>query len=384
MEGGARAPFSGRAINQGCMFVADRDIGRYRDWLGCYPDAQGALTIGQRLPLDRWSILIGGAYSDGVDAEFRETLLDWDGAGYTGYALHTPGCFIVPHGPTVPYGTSWDDFERVADGSLRVDGVAVSDLYRMMGRRIRALCRKAGKSIAEVVMRPNHEGMNQDTKLRLAGPNGERQLYLVGAANGRTTEQITDTYNAAVARWANGLWEGAEHRIPIALSPAMLRDPPEVPEVGYEAWLGGPATGIYDLICFSFHPRPSLLPDDEAMHDLVTNTETSDVWNPAKALATARSTAAKEQRVVKACSLEVSCRLEAPYLSGDLSRYAPVIQLFYDFMDQNAQDVAFINAHNINSFDPDWATGKVRSEADLVHWREYVATFRRLHGRSPD
>ena len=40
-------------------------------------------------------------------------------------------------------------------------------------------------------MRPNHEGMNQDTKLQLAGPNGERQLYLVGAANGRTTEEIT-------------------------------------------------------------------------------------------------------------------------------------------------------------------------------------------------
>jgi hypothetical protein len=250
----------------------------------------------------------------------------------------------------------------------------------MKGRRIRLLCREAGKNITEVVMRPNHEGMNQDTKLRLAGPNGERQLYLVGAANGRTTEQITATYNAAIARWAAGLWDGAEHRIPIALSPAMLREPAVVPEVGYEEWLGGPAAGVYDLVCFSFHPRPSLMPTDAAMCDLVTSTTASGIWTPAKAIAAARATAASEGRVVKACSLEVSCRLEERYLSGDLSRYAAVIELFYDFMYRNVEDVAFINAHNINSFDPDWALGKVGTEVDLAHWRAYVAAFRRRHG----
>ena len=42
-------------------------------------------------------------------------------------------------------------------------------------------------------------------------------------------------------------------------------------------------------------------------------------------------------------------------------------------MYQHVEDVAFINAHNINSFDPDWAVGKVGTEADLAHWREYVA-----------
>lgn len=380
-DGGTKAPFSGRATNHGCMFIADADIELYRRWLGCYPDAQGALTIARRSSLDDWATLIGGTYSAGVDSDRTETLLDWGGAGYTGHALRTPGCFIVPHGPTVPYGTKWGDFERVADGSLRVDGIAVTDLYRMMGRRIRALCREAGKDLAEVVMRPNHEGMNQDTKLRLAGPSGERQLYLVGAANGRTTEQVTATYNAAVARWAVGLWEGAEHRIPIALSPAMLREPAEVPEVGYEEWLGGSAAGVYDLVCFSFHPRSSLMPNDAAMHDLVTSATANGVWTPAKALAAARATAARERRVIKACSLEVSCRLEEQYLSGDLSRYPAVIELFYDFMYQNVEDVAFINAHNINSFNPDWAAGKVRSEADLDHWRQYVAAFRRRHGR---
>ena len=379
-DGGTKAPFSGRTINHGCMFVADRDIALYRQQLGCYPDAQGALTVGQGLPLDSWPSVIGGPYADGVGADRSGTLLDWGSAGYTGHALRTPGCFIVPHGPTVPYGTDWSDFERVADGSLKVDGVALADLYRMMGQRIRALCREAGKNITEVVMRPNHEGMNQDTKLRLAGPNGERQLYLVGAANGRTTEQITATYNAAIARWAAGLWEGAEHRIPVALSPAMLREPAEVPEVGYEDWLGGPAAGVYDLVCFSFHPRPSLMPTDAAMYDLVTSTTASGIWTPAKAIVAARATAASEGRVVKACSLEVSCRLEKQYLSGDLSRYAAVIELFYDFMYRNVEDVAFINAHNINSFDPDWAVGKVGTEVDLAHWRAYVAAFRRRHG----
>ena len=191
-DNGTRAPFSGRSINHGCMFVADAQIERYRDRLGCYPDAQGALTIAQNLRPDSWDKIIGGPYPAGVSSDRSGTLLDWDGAGYTGHALRTPGCFVVPHGPTVPYGTTWSDFERVADGTLKIDGVGVTDLYRLMGRRIRALCRDAGKDIAEVVMRPNHEGMNQDTKLQLAGPNGERQLYLVGAANGRTTEEITD------------------------------------------------------------------------------------------------------------------------------------------------------------------------------------------------
>lgn len=362
------------------MFVADGDIELYRQRLGCYPDAQGALTVRQGLPLDSWPSLIGGRYGDGVHSDRSGTLLDWGGAGYTGYALRTTGCFIVPHGPTVPYGTSWSDFERVANGSLKVDGVPIADLYRMMGRRIRTLCQEAGKDIAEVVMRPNHEGMNQDSKLKLAGPSGERQLYLVGAANGRTTEQITATYNAAVARWAAGLWEGAEHRIPIALSPAMLREPDEVPEVGYEEWLGGPAAGIYDLVCFSFHPRPSLMPTDAAMRDLVASSTVGGIWTPAKAVAAARAASARERRTVKACSLEVSCRLEERYLAGDLSRYAAVIELFYEFMYRHVADVAFINAHNINSFDPDWAVGKVLTEADLAHWREYVSAFRRLHG----
>ena len=152
--------------------------------------------------------MIGGPYGDGVRPDRARTLLDWDGAGYTGHALRTPGCFVVPHGPTVPYGISWSDFERVADGTLKVDGVAIADLYRMMGRRIRVLCQEVGKDLAEIVMRPNHEGMNQDSKFELAGPNGEQQLYLVGAANGRTTEQITATYNAAVARWATGIVGG--------------------------------------------------------------------------------------------------------------------------------------------------------------------------------
>ena len=49
-DNGTRAPFSGRSINHGCMFVADAQIERYRDRLGCYPDAQGALTIAQRSP----------------------------------------------------------------------------------------------------------------------------------------------------------------------------------------------------------------------------------------------------------------------------------------------------------------------------------------------
>jgi hypothetical protein len=160
----------------------------------------------------------------------------------------------------------------------------------------------------------------------------------------------------------------------------MLREPAEVPEVGYEEWLSGPAAGVYDLVCFSFHPRPSLMPTDAAMRDLVTSTTASGIWTPAKALAAARAAAAREGRVVKACSLEVSCRLEEKHLTGDLSRYAVVIELFYDFMYRSVEDVAFINAHNINSFDPDWAMGKVRTDADLAFWREYVSSFRRRHG----
>ena len=150
--------------------------------------------------------------------------------------------------------------------------------------------------------------------------------------------------------------------------------------MSYEAWLSGPATGIYDLVCFSFHPRPALMPTDEAMRDLVTSTNVRGVWTPAKALAAARAKAAEELRVIKACSLEVSCRLEKRYLAGDLSRYAAVIELFYEYMHGNADDVAFINAHNLNSFDPDWAVGKVRSDGDLQHWRDYVAAFRAWHG----
>ena len=383
VDGGSRAPFSGRGINRGCMFVADAEIELYRDRVGCYPDAQGALTIARGLPLASWASIIGGPYAEGLGADRSGTLLDWGGAGYTGHALRTPGCFVVPHGSTVPYGTTWSDFERVADGTLLVDGVKVADLYRLMGRRVRALCRDAGKDIAEVVMRPNHEGMNQDTKLQLAGAGGERQLYLVGAAAGKTTEEITSTYNAAVAQWARGLWEGAEHRIPIALSPAMARHPRAVPEVDYEAWMSGPAAGLYDLVCFSFHPRPSLMSDDAAMRDLVTSTTVSGIWNPAKALAAARAKAVEERRVIKVCSLEVSCRFEARYLAGDLSRYAAVIRLFYEFMERNAAEVAFINAHNVKSFDPNWAVGKVRGDADLRYWRDYVAAFKAMHGPPP-
>ena len=130
-----------------------------------------------------------------------------------------------------------------------------------MGERIRTMCEDAGKDITEVVMRPEprgHEPGHQAAACRLT--NGSQQLYLVGAANGRTTGEITETYNAAVARWAKALWEGAEHRIPIALSPAMARESDTVPEVTYAAWMSGPAAGIYDLVCFSFHPRPALMP----------------------------------------------------------------------------------------------------------------------------
>jgi hypothetical protein len=280
----------------------------------------------------------------------------------------------------VPYGIAWADFEKVADGTLSVGGVNIKDMYKLMGERIRAMCEEAGKDIAEVVMRPNHEGMNQDTKLRFALTNGSRQLYLVGAASGRTTGQITETYNAAVARWAKGLWEGAEHRVPIALSPAMAREPHAVPEVSYAAWMSGSAAGIYDLVCFSFHPRAEFMPDDAAMNDIVTSATIPGFWTPAKALAAARAKAAEENRVVKACSLEVSCRFEKQYLDDDLSRYDDVMRVFYDYMHENKDDVAFINAHNVRSFDPDWAVGKVSSDADLRHWRTYVSTFRTLHG----
>ena len=103
-------------------------------------------------------------------------------------------------------------------------------------------------------------------------------------------------------------------------------------------------------------------------------------WTPAKALAAARAKAAEENRVVKACSLEVSCRFEKQYLDDDLSRYDDVMRVFYNYMHQNRDDVAFINAHNVRSFDPDWAVGKVSSDADLRHWRTYVSTFKALHG----
>jgi hypothetical protein len=249
-----------------------------------------------------------------------------------------------------------------------------------MGRRIKKMCRDGSKDIAEVVIRPNHEGMNQDTKLQLALTNGSRQLYLVGAANGKSISQITEIYNAAVAQWAKGLWEGAEHRIPIALSPAMARETTAVPEVSYAAWMSGSAAGIYDLVCFSFHPRAEFMPDDAAMNDLVTSTTIPGLWTPAKALAAARAKATEESRVIKICSLEVSCRFEKQYIDDDLSRYGKVMKIFYKYMHQNRDDVAFINAHNIRSFDPDWAVGKTGSEANLHHWRSYVSTFRALHG----
>ena len=92
------------------------------------------------------------------------------------------------------------------------------------------------------------------------------------------------------------------------------------------------------------------------------------------------SQAAEERRVIKACSLEVSCRSEERYLDDDLSRYDNVMQIFYNYMYQNKEDVAFINAHNIRSFDPDWAVGKVGGDADLDHWRRYVSVFKALHG----
>jgi hypothetical protein len=225
-----KAPFSRRGINHGCMFVADDAIELYRRRVGSYPDAQGALTTAQDIPPDSWDKIIGGPYVDGVSSERSGTLLDWAAAGYTGHAFRTPGCVIVPHGPTVPDGITWADFEKVAEGTLSVGGVNIRDMDKRMGERIKTMCKEAGKDIAEVVMRPNHEGMNQDTKLRFALTGSSRQLYLVGAANGRTTSQITETYNAAVAQWAKGLWEGAEHRIPIALSPAMAREPDAVPE----------------------------------------------------------------------------------------------------------------------------------------------------------
>ena len=56
------------------------------------------------------------------------------------------------------------------------------------------------------------------------------------------------------------------------------------------------------------------------------------------------------------------------------------MQIFYNYMYQNKEDVAFINAHNIRSFDPDWAVGKVGGDADLDHWRRYVSVFKALHG----
>jgi hypothetical protein len=376
----AKAPFSRRGINHGCMFVADSEIELYRRRVGSYPDAQGALTIARGVPPDSWDRIVGGPCADGLGADRSGTLLDWAGAGCTGHAMRTPGCFIVPHGPTVPYGIAWADFEKVADGTLSVGGVNVRDMYRLMGERIRAMCEGARKDIAEVVMRPNHEGMNQDTALRFALTNGSRQLYLVGAANGRTTSQITETYNAAMAQWARGLWEGAGYRIPIALSPAMAREPSAVPEVSYSAWMSGSAAGIYDLVCFSFHPRARFMPDDAAMNDVVTSATVPGLWTPAKALAAARATAAEERRVVKACSLEVSCRFEERYLDDDLSRYAGVVQIFYNYMYQNKGDVAFINAHNVRSFDPDWAVGKVGGDANLDHWRKYVSVFKALHG----
>ena len=113
-----KAPFSRRGLNHGCMFVADDAIELYRRRVGSYPDAQGALTIAQDIPPDNWDKIIGGPYADGLGAERSGTLLDWVGAGYTGHAFRTPGCFIVPHGPTVPYGITWADFEKVADGTL--------------------------------------------------------------------------------------------------------------------------------------------------------------------------------------------------------------------------------------------------------------------------
>jgi hypothetical protein len=250
-----KAPFSRRGINHGCMFVADDAIELYRRRVGSYPDAQGALTFARDVPWDNWDRIIGGPYADGLGADRSGTLLDWAGAGYTGHALRTPGCFVVPHGPTVPYGIAWADFERVADGTLSVGGVNVGDMYRLMGERVRAVCEAAGKDIAEVVMRPNHEGMNQDTALRFALASGSRQLYLVGAASGRTVSQATETYNAAVAWWARGLWEGAGHRVPIALSPAMRREPETVPEVTYAAWMSGSAAGVYDLVSASASTR---------------------------------------------------------------------------------------------------------------------------------
>ena len=77
-DDGTKASFSRRTINHGCMFIADTDITLYRQRLGCHPDAQGALTIGQRLPLDNWPSVIGGPYGDGIRPDRARTLLDWD------------------------------------------------------------------------------------------------------------------------------------------------------------------------------------------------------------------------------------------------------------------------------------------------------------------
>lgn len=386
-----RAPRSNRPFNVGIFGSGTGDGTFYNTKMSYYPEIVGGNMIARYARCANWNEWMGGAVNVADIEPAAGTMWDiqtgphngpWardNLSGVTSARTWTVVMFTTLPGDAdradaLDYGASGNNRARWARG----------------GERLRKQLVRLGRDLDLVVGRPNWEGMNQTTALKLGGPtstawnnaNNNNPTAYSHPSQWYAKGLSTDQYNEHMSAFCNAFWQGYQQRMPMALSPAgdsyseVYLDPDD--KAHYDGWM---EADIYDLCCGSWHCRDDRTSTVARARAFVAGTSpfAADKYNNATPPVTVRGNGWCQPQHVFDMAVKydkVACFFEwGPYNVGQAvdtgaENFNVAINDFGDLCDTYGKRnrLAFTNLLNMDCINPNWGTGKspARLEND---WR---------------
>lgn len=369
-----KAPLSLRKWNVGVFAVGGAGLNTYKNWCGNTPEIIAANCTGQQTGVwlaDSWAKVVGGTNdaSDAVDQlsqpnlQYHGQARDWIRAesrriaGQETYGV-TKRTWLAFLFTMVPFGSELSVCQAVANGTHDAKITA-------MGRRTRKVIDDAGQDYRMVIGRPNWE-FNQDTGLRILNRTGN-----FGGRNGfYAAGGSWQLYADMCGRFFNKFWDGYGYRMPMTLSPAQdsttCPDPNQTGGQTIENW----AIAEYDLICCSFHPITTRVPDLTAARNVVYST-TSALYTPQMVINAART----KGRKVAFLEHAVSTGQVEWYTGAGLANVAAAYGHFGDICNAAAEEalMAFTCLLGTPMCNPAFLSA--RGEPDATRWRNLCVAY---------
>lgn len=261
--GRKRHPGSQRQWNPGSFVGGSEDYNTRFGYLPPYYGYNSVMYQSSTLVVNTWQRLAGGERDNNFAAPTVSTYmpnLKHQNNGEFRNASNRASMWLGNYCATLPRGASNADAQAAAEGNS-----TIIDWWKHFAKRMRAsanvLNSEFGWDYRKLILRPNWEGMNQDTGLKLANGN----WYEAGF----TQRQ----YNSMMRYWISTVWENYGWPIYIAFSPAF-ETTKGTSDKTYQSYMSDPVDGWvgYSMCCASVHPTVQRCPDDATARKIVTGT----------------------------------------------------------------------------------------------------------------